>query len=50
MSHEQAQEMMTGQAVRYTVEAPDGTVETFDRYIDAAVKRRQVNGRITTHM
>lgn len=34
---------------RYTVLAPDGSTETFDRYIDAAVHRRQVNGTLTTH-
>lgn len=49
MTHEEAQAMMTGQAPRYTVQAPDGTSQTFDRYIDAAVHRRQVNGVITTH-
>lgn len=34
---------------KYTVQAPDGTSTTFDRYIDAAVYRRQVNGTLTTH-
>lgn len=34
---------------KYTVQSPDGTSTTFDRYIDAAVHRRQVNGTLTTH-
>lgn len=34
---------------KYTVLAPDGSERTFDRYIDAAVHRRSVNGTLTTH-
>lgn len=34
---------------KYTVLAPDGSTTEFDRYIDAAVHRRSVNGTLTTH-
>ena len=33
---------------KFTVTAPDGKTQDFDRYIDAAIHRRQVNGSITT--
>lgn len=34
---------------RYSVLAPDGTTTDFDRYLDAAVYRQQVNGTLTTY-
>lgn len=49
MTQQQAQ-ALTGKEPKYTVVHPNGSTETFDRYIDAAVRSRQVNGTITTHM
>jgi hypothetical protein len=34
---------------QFTVISPDGSRTTFDRYIDAVVFKRQVNGTLTTH-
>lgn len=33
---------------QYTVMTPDGASKSFDRYIDAAIYRRQTNGQLTT--
>ena len=49
VSQQQARAITGQSAAKYTVRAPDGTSQTFDRYIDAAVHRRQVNGTLTTH-
>lgn len=50
ISHEQAQQAALGEArkIEYTVTAPDGTSQTFDKYIDAVVHKRKVNGVLTT--
>lgn len=33
---------------KYTVTAPDGSTQTFNNYLDAAVARRAKNGTLTT--
>lgn len=43
-----AQALANVPAAKYTVTTPDGKSETFERYIDAAVFRRQTNGNLTT--
>lgn len=48
MTHEQAQTLATGRAASYTVTFPDGTSETYDRYIDAVTAKRSRNGVLTT--
>lgn len=48
VSHEAAQAMALGRAPRYTVTFPDGSSESFDRYIDAVTAKRQQNGVLTT--
>lgn len=48
VSHEAAQTMRLGRAPVYTVTAPDGTSESFDRYIDAVTAKRSRNGVLTT--
>lgn len=33
---------------KYTVTSPDGSKETFDNYMDAAIARRKTSGTLTT--